>query len=344
MIRTLILIGLLFPKVMLSQTYNLIPLTENGSASFRGMSVVSDLVAWVSGSNGTIGRTTDGGRTWQWMKPKGYEKLDFRDIEAFDHNRAIIVNAGSPAYILLTSDGGASWKETYKNTDSAIFLDGMDFWDEQNGMIFGDPIHHKMQLLKTKDGGLTWQDISENLKSKLSTGEAGFAASGTTIRTHGKGRVWIATGGSVSNIYQSNNYGYTWNVFKCPIWQGESSTGPFSIAFYDQKTGVAVGGNYLKDNETPNNVLLTIDGGKHWKKPQQPVAGYRSGVIYVNKTTLCATGSSGTDISRDGGENWHKISNLGFNVIQKAHKGNMILLGGNKGQVYQLKIGDGKDD
>ncbi|WP_316789910.1 WD40/YVTN/BNR-like repeat-containing protein [Pedobacter frigoris] len=342
MIRYLISLFVMLPFFGNGQVYNLVPVNQMGNASFRGMSIVSDQVAWVSGSNGTIGRTVDGGKTWQQIQPKGYEKLDFRDIEAFDKDRAVTVNAGSPAYVLVTSDGGASWKEVYKNVDSAIFLDGMGFWDNKNGIIFGDPINNKMQLLKTRDGGLNWQDVSGNLKSELSPGEAGFAASGTTIRTAGKGKVWIATGGSVSNIYFSDNYGYSWSVFKCPIWQGENSTGPFSIDFYDQKTGVAVGGNYLKDKENPNNILLTADGGKTWEKPQKPVEGFRSGVLYVNKKTLLATGTSGTDVSNDGGKNWHKISDLSFNVVQKARKGSLILIAGNKGQIYQLKISDDK--
>jgi len=321
-----------------AQSYHFKPLSPGGNASIRGMSVVTDQVAWLSGSDGSIGKTLDGGISWKWMKPPGYEKLDFRDIEAFDENRAIVVNAGSPAYVLLTTDGGKNWKECYKNTDSAIFLDGMGFWDGRNGMIFGDPIQNKMQLLKTRDGGLSWQNVSDHLRAELKTGEAGFAASGTTIKTFGKGLAWIATGGSVSNIYFTDNYGDTWKVFKCPVIQGESSTGVFSMDFYDKNHGVVAGGNYLKDKENTNNILLTSDGGKTWNKPSAPVSGYRSGVIYVSRKTLLATGSSGTDVSNDGGINWHNLSSLSFNVIHKSKKGKLILLAGNKGQVYQLLI------
>jgi photosystem II stability/assembly factor-like uncharacterized protein len=220
--------------------------------------------------------------------------------------------------------------------DSAIFLDGMDFWDADRGIIFGDPIKNRMQLLKTMDGGHSWKDISANLKTNLLTGEAGFAASGTTIKAMGNGKVWIATGGASSNIYYSNNYGDKWGFYKCPILQGESSTGPFSMAFYNKKVGVVVGGNYLKDNEKSNNVLLTTNSGKTWTKPLKPVDGYRSGVIYVNDKILIATGSSGTDLSTDGGISWYNISKLNFNVIQKSKTGKLILLAGNKGQIYKL--------
>lgn len=334
--RKIIFLLLFCPFISFAQNYTLKQLATGTNTSMRGLSVLSDSVAWVSGSNGFVGKTINGGKTWEWMQPKGYEKLDFRDIEAFDHLKAIVVNAGSPAFILSTIDGGKSWREVYKNTDSAIFLDGMAFWDDQQGIIFGDPIQNKMQLLKTTDGGLTWQNISGNLKKSLAVGEAGFAASGTTIRTMPDGKVWIATGGAKANIYYSANYGNSWKVYECPILQGESSTGPFSIAFSDRKNGIAVGGNYLKDKENSNNVVLTTNGGKTWIKPLRPVLGYRSAVEYATNQLCFATGSSGTDFSTDGGNTWTNISTQNFNALQKAKKGNLILLTGNRGNIYQL--------
>jgi photosystem II stability/assembly factor-like uncharacterized protein len=336
--KKLLFLLLYLPFAVHAQSYDFVEQNNSNLTSIRGMSIVSDQVAWVSGSNGSIGKTLDAGKTWQWITPVGYEKLDFRDIEAFDSNKAIIVNAGSPAFVLLTIDGGKSWTQTYKNTDSAIFLDGMDFWDTNRGIIFGDPIDNKMQLLRTVDGGMSWTNIAANLKQNISPGEAGFAASGTSIRTIGNGKVWIATGGAASNVYYSGNYGNKWVSYKCPILQGESSTGVFSLAFLDHQNGAVVGGNYLKDKENSNNVLLTSNAGRTWKKPIKPVDGFRSGVIYLTKQLLIATGTSGTDISTDGGLRWNNISKLSFNVIQKSKSGKLILLAGNKGQIYKLAI------
>lgn len=336
--RRLLFLVLLYPVSVFSQSYELSSLTSTDKSSIRGLSVVSDSVAWASGSNGFIGKTVDGGKNWKWMQPAGYLKSDFRDIEAFDANRAIAVSAGSPAYVITTTDGGNSWVETYKNLDSAIFLDGMDFWDDKNGIIFGDPIQNKLQLLVTKDGGLSWADISASANVDMDHAEAGFAASGTSIKTLPGGKVWIVTGGSKSHVYVSDNYGEAWLKYDCPIISGESSTGAFSVDFYDQNNGVVVGGDYQKDKENSNNVLLSNDGGKTWQKPAKPVFGFRSGVIWYDGQNCFATGTSGTDVSRDKGRNWYHISDESFNVIKKAKQGTLVLIAGNKGVIYSLKI------
>jgi photosystem II stability/assembly factor-like uncharacterized protein len=324
------------PLVALAQQYELKPLSTDTKTSIRGLAVVNQEVIWVSGSNGYVGKSVDAGKTWKWTQPSGYEKLDFRSIQAFSADKAIVVNAGSPAYVLLTDDGGKTWSERYKNVDTAIFLDGMDFWDDRRGMIFGDPIENKMQLLLTENGGETWKNVNDRLKTDLKKGEAGFAASGTTIRTHASGKTWIATGGTHANVYYSSNFGKRWRVFPCPILQGQNSTGVFSMDFFDDQHGVVVGGDYLKDKESSNNMLYTTNGGKTWLKPSQSVAGYRSGVTYVTKDFLVATGTSGTDVSRDGGKHWVNISKLSFNAVKSAD--GLIILAGGKGQVYELKL------
>jgi photosystem II stability/assembly factor-like uncharacterized protein len=332
------LLLLFIPFFAAAQRYDLKELNSGTNTSLRGVCVVSDQVAWVSGSNGSIGRTINGGSTWEWIKPAGFEKLDFRDIEAFDAENAIAVTAGSPAYILKTDNGGKSWSQMYVNRDSAVFLDGMDFWDRQTGIVFGDPLKNKLQILRTVNGGLSWQDISGNLKEEMKLGEAGFAASGSSIKTLDNGKVWIATGGSVSNIYYSKNYGKDWKKYACPIIQGSNSTGAFSLDFLDDKHGLVVGGDYLQDKKSTNNVLLTRNGGKSWNKPVIPVLGYRSSVVYFNKSVCFAAGSSGIDLSEDGGITWNRISETNINAIGKAKSGSLVLLTGNKGEIYQLSI------
>lgn len=250
----------------------------------------------------------------------------------------MIVSAGSPAVILRTIDGGRSWKEVYRNNSPDIFLDGMDFWNRKHGIIYGDPIAGKMQLLETVDGGRSWRDITNNLKIPLLEGEASFAASGTAIRTLKSGNVRIATGGKQSRLFSSNDYGQTWQVSSIPIIQGQNSTGPFSIAFINHKIGVAVGGDYLKDTLRTANLVLTRDGGSNWIKPVTEPFGYRSAIEYISKKVLIATGTAGTDVSEDGGMTWRQISKEGYNCVRIAKKGNWILLAGGKGKISKVNL------
>ncbi|CAN5727013.1 oxidoreductase [soil metagenome] len=333
----LILSLLLLLNYSRAQAQHLVPLPPGPETSLRGLSVVNDSVAWISGSSGWTASTADAGRTWQWQQAPGYQTLDFRDIEAFSAERAVMVSAGSPAVILRTADGGRTWQEVYRNESPDIFLDGMDFWDDQRGLLYGDPIAGQMQLLQTLDGGQTWQNISPNIPVPLKEGEASFAASGTGIRTLGRGHAWIATGGRVSRVFHSTDYGRTWVVHDLPILQGKPSTGPFSIAFFDPKRGVAAGGDYQMDTLRQDNFRRTTDGGRSWHAPKQGPFGYRSAVEYVSKNTIIATCTSGTDISTDGGRSWQRLSPEGYHTVRKAKAGNWVLLTGSKGRIATLK-------
>lgn len=324
-----------FSKITIAQNYKIIALDSGKNTSIRGLSVVNNKVAWVSGSNGWIAKTTNG-KTFEWQQLKGFEKIDFRDIEAFSANEVIIVNAGSPAYILKTVDGGQSWKKVYENNDAAIFLDGMAFWNKKEGIIFGDPINGLMQILITKNGGESWENQSASANIKLQDGEAAFAASGTTIRTQ-KNKVYIATGGKVSRLWSSINKGKTWTVTTIPIIIGEASTGPFSIAITNEKV-FAVGGDYLKEKSSVDNYTYQDRRTGEWLHSEKSPNGYRSAIEYIHENLLITTGPSGTDFSEDEGKTWQILSLLGFHTCQKAKKGNLVLFTGSKGRISGLRF------
>lgn len=320
-----------------AQEFTISTIDQGKETSIRGLSVLDDSVAWVSGSGGWVGKSIDSGRTWDWKQVSGYEGVDFRDIESFSDRSAIILSAGSPLVILLTVDGGGTWEEVYQDSRPEIFFDGMDFWDEQCGIAYGDPIDGIMQLLKTNDGGRNWQDISRNAGVQLVAGEAGFAASGTGIRTLPAGNIFIASGGYKSQLFHSADSGYTWKAHTCPIVQGAASTGIFSIAFLDENNGVAVGGDYQQDDDKVNVVFVTDDGGANWQPPKRGTNGYRSAVEYIDQKTLIATGTSGVDISVDGGKSWTSASKAGFHVVRKAKFGTWVVLAGANGKVAVLQ-------
>lgn len=314
------------------------PQTE---ASFRALSVVDDSVAWVAGTKGWIGKTIDGGTSWTFSQVKDFETFDFRSLYAFDESYAVIANAGAPANILVTDDGGESWQVVYTHSDSAAFFDGIDFWDRNNGLIYGDPIGGRMLLLSTRNGGRTWVELPQRQRPPLEEGEASFAASGTNIRLQDSQTVGIGTGGKTSRIWTSDNRGRSWKTLTPPVLHGESSTGIFSFSGFRGKTAVIVGGDYLRDTLTVDHVFYTTDKGKTWERPQMPTRGYRECVEFIDDNTLIATGPTGTEVSVDGGKTWTPESDDRlFHVVRKARNGKLIVMAGGKGQISVLRKND----
>lgn len=335
----LLVLALLLCFTAFSQSLTLQDCKVEVKSSFRGLSVADDHTAWVSGSSGWIGKTINGAKQWKFKQVSDFEKLDFRSLYAFDSQNAIIANAGSPARILKTIDGGNSWQVVYQNHHPDAFLDGIDFWNDREGMIYGDPIEGRMLLLITKDGGQTWTEIPKSQRPVVNEGEASFAASGTGIRCYGKSKVIISTGGKSSRLFVSGNKGSNWTVLAPPILQGKSSTGIFSVAIRD-KQGIVVGGDYLQDSLTVKHVMLTRDAGKTWQTPVTPTRGYRECVEYISNEVLIATGPSGTDVSYNEGKEWQPLSDeKGFHVVRKARNGKLIVVAGN-GKIGWVSKGD----
>jgi photosystem II stability/assembly factor-like uncharacterized protein len=311
--------------------------TLETTASFRGLSVVSDQIIWASGTTGTVVRTNDGGKTWKIIKVPAAEKLDFRDIEAFDANIAYVVSIGEgeSSRIYKTIDGGETWKLQFQNTEPKAFFDAIAFWDKNNGIAMSDPVNGYFYLFGTRNGGETWNKLDTEKMIPAKEGEAAFAASGTCIITQGKKNVFLVSGGKQARVFRSNNGGYAWYVADSPIIKGEASQGIFSIAMFDAKNGVIVGGDYAKPTEVVANLAFTKDGGKTWIETKG-FSGYRSGVAYVGKKTIIVVGSSGSDISKDGGKTWNSLDKENYNSVQI--KGKMAIWAvGEKGRISKFK-------
>ena len=304
-------------------------------ASLRGLSVVNENIIWASGTNGTFLRTIDGGKTWTVGKVPDAEKLDFRDIEAFDANTAYVlsIGEGENSRIYKTIDGGKNWKLQFKNANPKAFFDALAFWDEKHGIAMSDPVDGKYLLLETQDGEI-WKILDDSKTPNAKQGEAAFAASGTCLIANGKNDVFLISGGNDARVFYSRTRGASWLVSDTPIAKGTAGSGIFSIAMVDKRRGVIVGGNYEKPNEINKNLAFTNDGGKIWTLGKG-LNGYRSGVDYIDKNTIIAVGSSGSDISYNGGKTWKNLDKENYNSVQSKGRNAIWAVGAN-GLVVKL--------
>ena len=296
-------------------------IVERGrKTSVRGLSVVNEKVVWASGSNGMVARTVDGGLHFDWIQVPGYEKRDFRDVEAFDAETAIIMTIDTPAVILKTRDGGKTWSIVLEDKRPGMFLDAMSFRG-RSGVVVGDPVMGRAFLAKTSNAGDTWQMLDG---PELVEGEAFFASSGSNVgfvKTAGASfdrhdlpewEMALVSGGMQSRFFIKNTN------FLLPMRSGRSSSGANGLAVHpDGKSGIIFGGDFASPKERDSSMLLfSFDNNKlTFNSPVIPPTGYKSHVVYLNDQELFACGTSGIDFSEDGGKTWKHISDSPFHVM-----------------------------
>jgi photosystem II stability/assembly factor-like uncharacterized protein len=311
------------------------------TARLRGLSAPSANVVWASGSEGTIIRTADGGRTWKRLTIPDTQKLDFRDIDAVDDRTAYVLSIGNGdvSRIYKTIDGGNTWTLQYRNEDPKAFYDAMAFRDERRGFAFSDSVDGQFVILRTENGGQTWTRVPAAVLPPALANEGAYAASGSNIAIVGNS-VWIGT--TASRVLRSSDGGRSWSVFQTPI-PTSSSAGIFSMAFRDSTHGIVVGGDYKKESEAADNAALTTDGGRTWTKGHG-LGGYRSAIAYVPTpgNSWIAVGPSGCDLSRDDGRSWGAVPGRGFDALSVPRGAGGIWASGEKGVVARLALEPGK--
>ena len=294
----------------------------------RGISAVDAQVAWASGQKGHVLRTVDGGAHWQVIRVAGAEVLDFRDVEAFSADAAVVlsIGPGEASRIYRTDDGGASWALVLSNGDPRGFFDCMAF-DGQRGWMLGDPVDGRYQVFATGNGGRDWIAIEGPPAAK---DEAAFAASGTCIaRLHGG--LAVASGGALARIHLLRDGGQQWQAMDTGMGRRKAEAGVFSVV----RSGAgwfAVGGDY-RGEATPGNAAV---GTRASSRPIIAPRGYRSGAACVDALPCIAVGPSGTDLWD--GTRWHALGDVGFDAID-LH-GNVGWLSGDGGRIARIVIGD----
>jgi photosystem II stability/assembly factor-like uncharacterized protein len=257
----------------------------NSTEDLRGVSAVSQKIAWASGTHGTYLRTTDGGRHWLAAQVPDAAALDFRAVVAFSADAAFLMSAGpgDQSRIYHTADAGQHWSLQFTNQDPKGFFDSMVFWDATHGIVLGDPIPDSTGQLKfellTTDDGHTWKPLAPPTLPPATEGEGAFAASNSCVAVEGD-NIWFATGGGAASVFHSADRGLSWQVSKTPIIHGPASAGIFSIAFDDATHGVIAGGDYKQPKQDGPNLAFSEDGGKTWKLSTLRPQAYFSAVTF----------------------------------------------------------------
>jgi photosystem II stability/assembly factor-like uncharacterized protein len=298
---------------------------------YRGLFQIGDAF-FISGTDGKILI-----KTFQLEQIELFQAkyTDLRDIHVLSDSSILAMGIASPGHIWKIKKGETEWSKVYSNMDSLVFMDGMDFWDDSVGLVYGDPLQGYHFILKTIDGGDSWSRIpSENIPQNL-TVEAGFAASGTGIVCKENGTAYIGLGGDKARVLISKDYGHNWDIIETPLLHGTGSKGIYSIAFKDALNGAAVGGNW-ENPDCDSSKVYTNNGGQTWHL-SEGLQHFRSCVTYIQDDTYISTGTSGTDISYNGGKSWTLLDSIGFNAI-KINPDRRGLAVGSYGRIAEVEL------
>jgi hypothetical protein len=306
-------------------------IVENSTttADLRGVDNVGGGVAWASGTNGTVVRTEDGGYLWQPCSvPPGAEHLDFRGIQAFDANTAIVMSSGKGdlSRLYKTTDGCQTWKLVFTNPDKDGFWDALKFSDHHRGYILGDPVDGRFALFFTLDGGKRWGRVKTDDLEAPNAQAGAFAASNSAMTLEYDGMPMFGTGGpegpwlyipdwvctalsTEEHLASCFDGGLRFEREKLPLEGRSPSAGIFSVEINPAGHNVVlVGGDYSEPNATNGAAAYALDVEATWHAAQTMPHGFRSSVAYDAATkTWITVGPNGTDISTDDGRNWRAM-------------------------------------
>lgn len=314
---------------------------DSGTAALlQAVSAVDARVVWVTGHQGVVLRSRDGGETWERLPGPAGDSLEFRDVHAFDAERAVILSAGEGARsrIYRTGDGGRRWTLAWLNDEPAGFYDCLDFWDTRRGVAYGDAVGGELRILLTEDGGRSWRRVAPPGLPAALDGEGGFAASGTCVRTGAGGVAWIGTGaGPTARVLRTRDYGRTWSAADVPLVAGPAA-GAFTLAFSGPTAGVVLGGDLEAPEGSAGRAAATDDGGATWREVEAPpFPGAVYGAAATAAGALVTVGPGGAAV-RDAAGSWHPVDTRAFWAVGAA--GGRAWAVGPEGRIVRLEWAD----
>ncbi|OCA77947.1 glycosyl hydrolase [Chryseobacterium contaminans] len=318
-----------------SQQVENIEVILNDKISIRALELYDNKV-WYSGSESKFGFVDLKDSKNQKQIKLSDDKLEFRTL-AQDKNSFYAINIVSPARFFKIDKKDLKSQIVYTDSAKTAFYDALHFVNDKLAYTFSDADSDLLlKLAVYKDG--KWGMFKNNVK--LNEGEAAFAASNTNISSTKK-NLWIATGGKASRIIKLNLKNEKLEIFNTPFIQGESSQGMYSIDFYDDQFGIAVGGDYTKQDANVNNIATTRDGGKTW---QIQASGQNAGYMTCVKIKpgskgkeVMAVGDQHISYSSDFGKTWKKISDEKGLYVGQWIDDNRIVFAG-KDRILIMKI------
>jgi photosystem II stability/assembly factor-like uncharacterized protein len=314
------------------------PQTSGVSVRLQAVSAPGGGVVWVSGLRGTYVRSVDSGESWTPGIVPGAETLELRDVHGVDASTAYVMSSGTgeASRVFKTTDAGATWKLLLVNPDPEGFFDCFDFWDAENGLLFGDSVAGKLVLFQTVDGE-TWTRVPAERLPEARPGEGAFAASGTCLVTAGESTAYVGTGAGSSRVLRTRDRGRSWDAFDTPIVNASTTAGITSLDFWDEENGIAAGGD-ISSEEARRDIVALLETGNARLASPPTFAGAIYGIARSpGQGFLVAVGPKGASYSLDSAATWTALSEDSYWSVGFPPSGPGFMVGPD-GRIARLEL------
>ena len=149
--------------ILISPLYGQWEILYQGIGVVKNIDFVDDQIGWISGKQGTLLKTENGGQTWRFLPLD--ERWDFHLIDFYNKSVGWAViyeeSNGRKGKIVKSIDGGLTW-HIQKDLTSRweIPVNALMAVDENTCCaILRD---RKPKFVKTVDGGISWEEIELN--------------------------------------------------------------------------------------------------------------------------------------------------------------------------------------
>ncbi|MFN8361055.1 MAG: YCF48-related protein [Candidatus Kapaibacterium sp.] len=238
------------------------------AAGYDDVDFVDDKLGFVSGIDGTILKTSDGGDTWQKTPTNTTRRI--RKIVAF--SPTLIAAAGDTALVMVSTNGGESWNSYYPWADSSFVL-GIGFQTltvSNNHTLWVSGYNNRLPLaetaclLKSIDTGRTWERI---YISGADNDRYYYMVFPTPLQGWIFGYRNFASQTRSIIMLHTEDGGISWQEQTLPPFKKGEYISPFTaITFTDTLHGFAPISGAYTDTNTYQTYLYTTDGGQTWMR------------------------------------------------------------------------------
>ena len=238
-----------------------------------------------------------------------------------------IVAVGERGHIVLSDDGGASWRQISSPTQST--LTALYFLGEKTGWAVG----HDGVILKSDDGGASWRQLYFAPDEQKPLLDVWFAdeLNGYAVGAYGL-------------FMETSNGGVSWQQRK--IFDGDTHINALASASAGSSANTS---SQLFIAGEAGTLFRSDDAGKTWQSLSSPYKGSFFGILPLSNNSLLAFGLRGNVFrSDDAGASWSAVESgtqaalMGGLVsadgrVVLAGQGGITLVSEDQGRTFRLR-------